>query len=63
MCLFSFTDGFTDGVSLMLLPYFDVFCDLLLNRHTATWNLHVFVLYHRQKKVASDDVIYASALE
>ena len=22
-----------------LLPYFDVFCDLLLNRPTATWNL------------------------
>ena len=27
----------------MFLPHFDVFCDLLLNRRTATWNL--FVLY------------------
>ena len=25
----------------MLLPHFDVFCDLLLNRRTATWNLFV----------------------
>ena len=23
------------------LPHFDVICDLLLNRHTATWNLFV----------------------
>ena len=35
------------SVSLMLLPHFDVFCDLLLNRRTATWNL--FVLYNEQK--------------
>ena len=34
-------------MSLMFLPHFDVFCDLLLNRHTATWNL--FVL--KSKKV------------
>ena len=31
-------------MSLMVLPQFDVFCDLLLNRRTGTWNL--FVLYH-----------------
>ena len=24
---------------MMFLPHFDVFCDLLLNRRTATWNL------------------------
>ena len=35
-------------VSLMFLPHFDVLCDLLLNRHTATWNL--FVLYNREFK-------------
>ena len=35
------------SVSLMFLPHFDVFCDLLLNRRTATWNL--FVLYNEQK--------------
>ena len=28
-------------VSLMFLPHFDIFCDILLNRHTATWNLFV----------------------
>ena len=25
----------------MFLPHFDVFCDLLLNRRSATWNLFV----------------------
>ena len=34
------------SVSLMFLPHSDVFCDLLLNRRTATWNL--FVLYNKQ---------------
>ena len=29
----------------MFLPHFEVFCDLLLNRRTATWNL--FVLYNK----------------
>ena len=28
-----------------VLPHFDVFCDLLLDKRTATWNL--FVLYAR----------------
>ena len=35
-------------VSLMFLPHFDVLCDLLLNRRTATWNL--FVLYNKEFK-------------
>ena len=30
----------------MFLPHFDVFCDLLPNRRTATWNL--FVLYNKE---------------
>ena len=36
------------SVSLLFLPHFDVLCDLLLNRPTATWNL--FVLYNNQKR-------------
>ena len=36
------------SVSLMFLPHFDVLCDLLLNRHTASWNL--FVLYNKELK-------------
>ena len=36
------------SVSLLFLPHFDVFCDLLLNRPTATWNLSV--LYNDQKR-------------
>ena len=27
--------------TFLFLPHFDVFCDLLLNRRTATWNLFV----------------------
>ena len=30
--------------TILFLPHFDVICDLLLNRRTATWNL--FVNYH-----------------
>ena len=40
------------GVSLMFLPRVDVFCDLLLNRLTVTWNL--FVLYNDQKSIKTD---------
>ena len=36
------------SVSLMFLPHFDVLCDLLLNRRTATWDL--FVLYNKELK-------------
>ena len=36
------------SMSLMFLPHFDVICDLLLNRRTATWNL--FVLYNKKLK-------------
>ena len=35
------TEGVTD-----VLQHFDVFCDLLLNRRTATWNL--FVSYNNE---------------
>ena len=40
------------SVSLLFLPHFDVLCDLLLNRPTATWNL--FVLYNDQKRKETD---------
>ena len=40
------------SVSLMFLPHFDVLCDLLLNRPTATWNL--FFLYNDQKRKKTD---------
>ena len=36
------------SVSLMFVLHFDVLCDLLLNRRTATWNL--FVLYNKELK-------------
>ena len=38
--------GDSPSVSLMFLPHFDVFCDLLLNRHRATWIL--LVLYNKE---------------
>ena len=37
------------SVSVMFLLHFDIFCDLLLNRPTATWNL--FVLYRMLQTV------------
>ena len=40
--------------------HFDVFCDLLLNRHTVTCSL--FVYNNEEKKVANDDVIDMSVL-
>ena len=40
------------SVSLLFLPHFDVLCDLLLNRPTATWNL--FVLHNDQKRKKTD---------
>ena len=53
------------SVSLMFLPHFDILCDLLLNRRTATWNL--FVLYNKELKYTeksfNDDVIYMSVLQ
>ena len=39
MCLFSNRSQITSKCGS--LPHFDVICDLLLNRHTATWNLFV----------------------
>ena len=44
------------SVSLMFLPHFDVLCDLLLNRHTATWNL--FVLYNKELKYTEKKPFY-----
>ena len=44
------------SVSLMFLPHFDVLCDLLLNRRTATWNL--FVLYNKELKYTGKKPFY-----
>ena len=51
--------------TMMFLPHFDVLCDLLRNRRTATWNL--FVLHNKELKYTgknyNDDVIYTSVLQ
>ena len=36
----------------MFLPHFDAFCDLLLNRRTATWVL--FVLYNKETNITDN---------
>ena len=50
--------------TFLSLPHFDVICDLLLNRRTATWNL--FVLYNKELNFirikADGDVNRASVL-
>ena len=43
-------------VTFLFLPHFDVICDLLLNRHTATWNL--FVLYNRKKQTTTEKAFF-----
>ena len=40
------TLGWASCATFLFLPHFDVLCDLLLNRRTATWNL--FVLYNEE---------------
>ena len=35
------TLGYASCATFLFLPHFDVICDLLLNRCTATWNLVV----------------------
>ena len=52
--LFSNRSQITPHVPRMFLPDFDFFCDLLLNRHTATWNL--FVLYNNEKPVLFQNI-------
>ena len=42
------TLGYASCPTFLFLPQFDVICDLLLNRRTATWNL--FVNYLRNRK-------------
>ena len=33
--------GYASSATFLFLPHFNVICDLLLNRRTATWNLFV----------------------
>ena len=37
------------SVSLMFLPHFGVFCDLLLNRPTAIWNLFFYTMIRKNR--------------
>ena len=47
------------SVSLMFLPHFDVPCDLLLNRPTATWNLLIlFYTMIRKEKDGYRPALY-----
>ena len=39
------TLGCASCATFLFLPHFDVICDLLLNRRTATWNLFVKYIY------------------
>ena len=50
------------SVSMMFLSPSDDFCDLLLNRPMATWNLFVF-FNKEEAKIDNDDVISSSVLQ
>ena len=41
------TLGCASCVTFLFLPHFDIICDLLLNRHTATWNLFVKLTFYQ----------------
>ena len=42
--------------TFLFLPHFDVICDLLLNRRTATWNLFVKrLLFWREISLGRED--------
>ena len=44
------TLGYASCATFLFLPHFDVICDLLLNRRTATWNLFVnFFIFSAQE--------------
>ena len=45
----------------LFLPHFDVICDLLLNRRTATWNL--FVLYNNEQITTHKTFAYFKILQ
>ena len=40
------TLGYASYATFLFLPHFDVICDLLLNRRTATWNPFVKYMVH-----------------
>ena len=40
------TLGCASCATFLFLPHFDIICDLLLNRCTATWNLFVKLMLH-----------------
>ena len=48
-CKNSDTLGYASCATFLFLPHFDLICDLLLNRRTATWNL--FVKWKRRKYI------------
>ena len=74
MCLFCYVSQMTSkcgknlsvaheaqsSLALFFLAHFDVFCDLLQNRFTATWNLFVFIM--KKQDIVNGDAIYASVL-
>ena len=55
------TLGCASCATFLFLPHFDVICDLLLNRHTATWNQ--FVNYIKKKLNVKGDIIFVSVLQ
>ena len=44
------TLGCASCATFLFLPHFDVICDLLLNRRTATWNLFVNYLWSKMDR-------------
>ena len=45
-------------MSLIFSPHFDVFCDLLLNRRTATWNLFLLCTCNKKDTILQKSFFY-----
>ena len=57
------TLGCASCATFLFLPHFDVICDLLLNRRTATWNLFVKLIHHvatQAKQISTTAMSFAN---
>ena len=51
------TLGCASCATFLFLPHFDVICDLLLNRRTATWNLLILLSRTHTRQTNSGNVV------
>ena len=45
-----------ESVSPMFLPHVDIICALLLDRHTATWNLFFYIIKKQNETIMTQSM-------